>query len=753
MIPNKNLSGLKITRLILIWGIASYVITATNTITAQQREIFLVDKIYDYHNNLLADYIYDYNNKLIKRIFTNISITSVRTDDTRMESVFEYENGRVSKIIANTRTHTIFHEYGFEDTKNYYSEVTFEYDLSGKLIKRNGQDLNFRYENGRVVGRLTDDPIYTDTIVYDHSGNVIEHIYIVPELNGFGEPIQGTTERGVYSYEYDDNPKPNFGLDYLFLYQPLPGMGTATGYARELSCNNLTKYVNDGTTWIYTYNENGLPQTIESVWNNDRNPEWRLKRITYKRQRKDITVPFGETRIGNVFGNSSNANSVGDADSVPTDNTVTINGTVEQNAGAGGSTYGAIANASWAGTATGDVTGNVVTVASTGVVKDAVKGGQSEVGGFVASNNIVIIDGTVNSTVRGGVSISGNANDNQVVIRGSAGNVVGGQSNSEGGTASGNTVTIDGGSVFDYVIGGQSNAGTAANNTVIIKGNPTFNVYLPLYGGQTFGTSSGNKLEMYSTNITIGEIKYFQTINFYLPADITNNTAMIIPTNSLDISGVTVDLQFAEAVPPLAVGNTVVLIKNVTGTPGNAGEIFEIGEYTVEISVFGGELIATVTAAPTIPYTVAFAGESINIVSQTIESGSLATKPTDPVRTNYNFNGWFTDNGTFLNKWNFETDVVTQDTNLYAKWEQVIGISEIECVSIKIYPNPVKDVLQIAGGELRINRVKIVDVTGNIIYQFNNLSNKINVSALSQGVYFVKIEMDNGIVTKKFVKE
>jgi hypothetical protein len=33
------------------------------------------------------------------------------------------------------------------------------------------------------------------------------------------------------------------------------------------------------------------------------------------------------------------------------------------------------------------------------------------------------------------------------------------------------------------------------------------------------------------------------------------------------------------------------------------------------------------------------------------------------------------------------------------------------------------------------------------------LRNQINVLALSQGIYFVKIETDKGIVTEKFVKE
>ena len=64
-----------------------------------------------------------------------------------------------------------------------------------------------------------------------------------------------------------------------------------------------------------------------------------------------------------------------------------------------------------------------------------------------------------------------------------------------------------------------------------------------------------------------------------------------------------------------------------------------------------------------------------------------------------------------------------------------------------------KDLLRIENGELGINRIEIVDLSGKWIYQFNSLRNQINISALPQGIYFVKLETDKGTVTKKFVKE
>ena len=53
----------------------------------------------------------------------------------------------------------------------------------------------------------------------------------------------------------------------------------------------------------------------------------------------------------------------------------------------------------------------------------------------------------------------------------------------------------------------------------------------------------------------------------------------------------------------------------------------------------------------------------------------------------------------------------------------------------------------IESGDLTIKQVEILDITGKIV------GNSSNVSALSQGIYFVRIETDKGIITEKFVKE
>ena len=42
-------------------------------------------------------------------------------------------------------------------------------------------------------------------------------------------------------------------------------------------------------------------------------------------------------------------------------------------------------------------------------------------------------------------------------------------------------------------------------------------------------------------------------------------------------------------------------------------------------------------------YTVSFAGEDINIPSQTVVEGGLVTRPTTPVRDGYVFDNWYKD--------------------------------------------------------------------------------------------------------------
>ena len=81
---------------------------------------------------------------------------------------------------------------------------------------------------------------------------------------------------------------------------------------------------------------------------------------------------------------------------------------------------------------------------------------------------------------------------------------------------------------------------------------------------------------------------------------------------------------------------------------------------------------------------------------------------------------------------------------------------DLELFNLNIYPNPTSGELRIESGELRIEKVEIFDIHGKKVGDWHNNSkseNVINISHLSAGVYFVKINTEEGEIVKKVLKE
>ena len=69
-------------------------------------------------------------------------------------------------------------------------------------------------------------------------------------------------------------------------------------------------------------------------------------------------------------------------------------------------------------------------------------------------------------------------------------------------------------------------------------------------------------------------------------------------------------------------------------------------------------------------YTVTFnSNGGSEIAAQTVEEGAIVTKPDDPTRSGYIFAAWYRE-AALTNEWKFDTDVVTEDITLHAKWTQ-----------------------------------------------------------------------------------
>jgi len=100
--------------------------------------------------------------------------------------------------------------------------------------------------------------------------------------------------------------------------------------------------------------------------------------------------------------------------------------------------------------------------------------------------------------------------------------------------------------------------------------------------------------------------------------------------------------------------------------------------------------------------------------------------------------GWFTSyNGQTANR------IVRLYNNV------TMSVNDNELSEIKIYPNPVKDILHFSK---EIHKITLTDLTGKVLSIQSN-SNQINMSGYQSGVYFVIIETENGLKeTRKVVK-
>lgn len=74
--------------------------------------------------------------------------------------------------------------------------------------------------------------------------------------------------------------------------------------------------------------------------------------------------------------------------------------------------------------------------------------------------------------------------------------------------------------------------------------------------------------------------------------------------------------------------------------------------------------------------------------------------------------------------------------------------------AVKIYPNPAKSIINIVS-DFEINSIELYDVQGRILETIieNGSATKLDISAKSNGIYFLKIKTDKGSKVEKIIKE
>jgi len=71
---------------------------------------------------------------------------------------------------------------------------------------------------------------------------------------------------------------------------------------------------------------------------------------------------------------------------------------------------------------------------------------------------------------------------------------------------------------------------------------------------------------------------------------------------------------------------------------------------------------------------------------------------------------------------------------------------------VNIYPNPAKDILNIQT-ELNIKQISVLDMQGKLLKTWEGNDKTIDLQSIPAGNYIIKIQMDNSVVEKKFMKK
>jgi hypothetical protein len=81
-----------------------------------------------------------------------------------------------------------------------------------------------------------------------------------------------------------------------------------------------------------------------------------------------------------------------------------------------------------------------------------------------------------------------------------------------------------------------------------------------------------------------------------------------------------------------------------------------------------------------------------------------------------------------------------------------MAVSDVSKKSIQIFPNPVKDILNVSNVTLN-SSYEIFNAAGQIVSSGNLGSGKITVNKLEKGIYFINIDDNGTLVKTKFVKQ
>ena len=106
----------------------------------------------------------------------------------------------------------------------------------------------------------------------------------------------------------------------------------------------------------------------------------------------------------------------------------------------------------------------------------------------------------------------------------------------------------------------------------------------------------------------------------------------------------------------------------------------------------------------------------------------------------------------------------TKDFPIEVEEEPIEGIADHRLLDVNIFPNPTSGQLQVTSYELQVTGIEVFDVMGKrqkaegrrqneILHSPFSILHSFDLSDLPAGVYFIRIQTEKGVVTRKIIKQ
>ena len=223
------------------------------------------------------------------------------------------------------------------------------------------------------------------------------------------------------------------------------------------------------------------------------------------------------------------------------------------------------------------------------------------------------------------------------------------------------------------------------------------------------------------------------------------------------------------------------LTYNLTGLTANTGYTYKAFITFNGTTVYGSEMTFTTLPedtpepcdVPTNLHTTDIQNESISIAwdaNANVNSWNVQYRPAENgqwTQVTVNTNSYTITNLTGKTNYEIQVQANCGDDNL-SDWSASItaqttdvGIVNYLENSITLFPNPANDVVnvQCTMNNVQLEGIDVIDVYGKVVRTVVGANNyspmpiRINVSGLANGMYFVRVTTDEGVVTKTFIKK